>query len=322
MKIEFQKYLKDSLFSENQQFSEFVNSDDVNLEFDNNFLLYQIIESVNILGFKYSLNETSRESLKLLLNDKRVLNNSQRFIEDAKPELIDYILNHLKEQNNLHYINFNTFNKHNTELSKKFVLSCKRGNYKVFKELLDHPLVKVNFNANEALYQACSNGRVKIFKELIKNPLVDPSDNGQRCLYASISANSHQILSILLKDKRIDPSKHENHSFIFAKYKECNSYRSVTACVNLLKNDNRIVLSSFDNAILYRTLVDMNSHFNNPNQRKYDHFIKELLQDPNVRKKITNSFINKLTKETFNIDEYFAFSELRNIAQHNKFIEF
>ena len=323
MNLKFQQKLRNSIFSNPEFIKQYINSNEVDLSYDNNFLLFEIFDSFRILSFEYFQSDKKMTSFKYLLNDKRVLTGLQPFLEDTNEELIEFVLNYLKSKNNLDYINFQTFRKHNISLCEKFIAAVKRGDYKAFKDFLKNPNIKINYRSNQALYEACKNGRLKIFKELIKHPDANPSDGSQRCLYTAISGNKYKIVSILLNDKRINPTLHENYAMTASIYAECNKMSwNTTATFNLLKKDKRIDISAFDNSVLFRTLLDMNSHYNNPRQYMYDNMIKDILLNENVKEKLNQSFIDRLLNDTYNIEEHFIFKKIINIIKENRFKNF
>jgi hypothetical protein len=320
MRLKIKKSLRNALFSDNQIIRDSINSNTIDLSFDNNFLLSECLDYFELFNFNESSKEKIMDSTKLLLNDTNVLDNLQHYLEDSKEEVREYFIDYLKSINKINYLNINTFGKYDISISNKFITYCKNGNYKKVMDLIDNPSVKINFKSNEALFEAANNGNVKIFKELIQRKEINPSDNGQKVLYAAISANSHQILSILLKDKRIDPTSHDNYPYYYSIYVFLNSFRYKIHCFNLLKKDTRIDLSAFDNSILYNIIMDISKHLNNPNNNKYYNIIDALLENKNVYKKVNSSFIKKIKDNTYRFENEnpYIFNKLKNIAKINK----
>ena len=180
------------------------------------------------------------------------------------------------------------------------------GHTKVVKVLLDDPRVDPSDDNNYAILMASENGHTKVVKLLLKDDRVDPSAKDNLSVQLASQEGYVDIVKLLLDDPRVDPSVDDNYAIRFA------AKNGHTDVVKLLLDDDRVDPSAQNNwAILMasdRSHTDvMKILLDDPRvdpsvKNNYairiasiyqKNFVKVLLEDPRVRKKLTPEEIEK-----------------------------
>jgi hypothetical protein len=89
---------------------------------------------------------------------------------------------------------------------RKLIVSLQKGQYEVFKKLLQDPSVDPSVDNNRIMVMTACHGFIQALKLLLKDHRVDPSANDNLALKCANVGGHLAVVTLLLQDPRVDPN--------------------------------------------------------------------------------------------------------------------